>query len=76
MLLRKEYGVTDEEFFIRWDFWQAISYLDAARDICVRLNGGRPGHGHGGDRNQVVDLRSGPLSSQRLRDEGFSLRGG
>jgi hypothetical protein len=38
LILRREFGITDEDLFERWDYWQATTYMEAASEVLEALN--------------------------------------
>ncbi len=79
MIFRREFNVTEEDLFDRWDFWQAEGYMEAAWEILGHINGDegkrRDPAANRRDRGDVIDARRRrPIwTTQEL---GFCGRGG
>ena len=72
LLLRKEFGITEDDLLERWDYWKSDAFMEAAWELIEALNGSP-------EKNRdetAIDLRRKKASPADLRAMGFAVRGG
>lgn len=71
-MLRREFGLTEEELLDKWDFWQTVGYMDAATDILEVLNQEPNPASSVNPEAQVLDARK-TITSDQLKILGFNV---